>query len=504
MKNFNNTVIKESKRGKTVKRSPTNSIHHQLSVINNNTSIYIINDVTDIDECESAKIPCDIGVKTKNTSDKTDDIYTQFATIFFKTPHVIMIPAIVKTLIERRLPKHYLDKIHGGEKTKENRDVAVELCLLFLSQLSSTHRNILNGKSPDGWKSLRAEYLRQLLRIDDKTYQCVKKALLKFQYDLGPILEERFYVKGKHSYGYRLGESFRSKGYFPYKLKTKQAQDLFRRSCERKLRLAEKNIICVNLIEFYKSITLPTEQEIVDEGRRLIKEGYYNKKGKKLIFRNKKVNAYFPDVANLSFIEDALKIFKYLTKNGVMIPRPGNEKSGGRVVDSFALMPLWIRKLVKINGQPVAEADYSCLHPNIAMSLYGGNSPYLTHEHLAKQLGIDKKIVKIEHLSFFNKRVEQMKRSLLFEYYKKYEPEMVDAIIRAKEESEHGHKITCRCLFAKEVEIMTEVVSRLNEEGIFVGYIYDALFFDPVHSEKVVEVMDEVAADLRVYTSVKL
>jgi hypothetical protein len=174
------------------------------------------------------------------------------------------------------------------------------------------------------------------------------------------------------------------------------------------------------------------------------------------------------------------------------------------VVDSFALMPLWIRKLVKINGQPVAEADYSCLHPNIAMSLYGGNSPYLTHEHLAKQLGIDKKIVKIEHLSFFNKRVEQIKRSPLFEYYKKYEPEMVDAIIRAKEESEHGHKITCRCLFAKEVEIMTEVVSRLNEEGIFVGYIYDALFFDPVHSEKVVEVMDEVAADLRVYTSVKL
>ena len=51
---------------------------------------------------------------------------------------------------------------------------------------------------------------------------------------------------------------------------------------------------------------------------------------------------------------------------------------------------------------------------------------------------------------------------------------------------------------------MTEVVSRLNEEGIFVGYVYDALFFDPVYSQKIVEVMNEVAVYLGVFTTAKL
>jgi hypothetical protein len=52
--------------------------------------------------------------------------------------------------------------------------------------------------------------------------------------------------------------------------------------------------------------------------------------------------------------------------------------------------------------------------------------------------------------------------------------------------------------------MMTEVVSRLNEEGIFVGYIYDALFFDPAFSQKVTEVMNEVALDLKMFTTADL
>ena len=508
MSKSTNQVKRIFTRRKTGIRNKSNPTHHQLSNLIKYQSNYITYDVTDNDDNKSPETPYNIGVKGEKYSSKTDDIYTQFATLFFKNQNTISVPTKVKTLIERDLPKNILDKIHGQDKTVANRKVAVELCLLFLSQLSSTYRNIKNGSSPCGWKTLRAEYLRQLLRIDSKTYLYVKEALL-YEYDKGPILECWNYVVNEHSTKYRLGVAFRSKGFVTYKLQSVIVKGLFKKSCQRKLLVANGNTICLNLLEFYKSIVLPTEQEIRIEAKRLVKIGIPNKKGKMLIFRNKKSRDYYPNPDKLVFVEDSLKAYDYLTKNGLLIPRPGSEKSGGRVVDSFTLMPGWIRKLIKINGQPIAEADYSCLHPNIAMSLYGGRIQNLKHKDLCTETE-DKKIedelvlVKKEHLSFFNKTVWQMKHSQLFDYYSKQEPSMLDAIIEEKNNSPFQHKITSRRLFGKEVEIMSEVVSRLNEEGVFVGYIYDALFFDPAFSQKVTEVMNEVALDLKVFTTADL
>jgi hypothetical protein len=51
---------------------------------------------------------------------------------------------------------------------------------------------------------------------------------------------------------------------------------------------------------------------------------------------------------------------------------------------------------------------------------------------------------------------------------------------------------------------MTEAGSRLNEEEIFVGSIYDALLFDPAFSQIVTEVMNKVALDLLVGTTADL
>jgi hypothetical protein len=508
MSKSTNQVKRISTRCKIVIRNKSNPTHHQLSKLIKYQSNYITNDVTDNDDNKSPEIPYNIGVNAEKGSGKTDDIYTQFATLFFKNQNTISVPTKVKTLIERDLPKNILDKIHGQDKTVANRKVAVELCLLFLSQLSSTHRNIKNGSSPNGWKSLRAAYLRQLLRINAKTYQYVKDALL-YEYEKGSILECWNYVVDKHSTKYRLGAAYRSKGFVPYKLQSVKVQGLFKKSCQRKLVVANGNTICINLLEFYKSIVLPTEDEILIEAKRLVKIGLPNKKGKMLIFNNKKGKAYYQNPDKLVFVEDSLKVFEYLTKNGLLIPRPGNEKSGGRIVDSLTLMPGWIRKLIKINGLSVAEADYSCLHPNIAMSLYGGSTRNLKHTDLCKETEDEKikeelALVKKEHLSFFNKTVWQMKQSPLFDYYHKQESSMLHAIIEEKNSSAFEHKITSRRLFAKEVQMMTEVVSRLNEEGIFVGYIYDALFFDPAFSQKVIEVMNEVAVDLSVFTTADL
>jgi hypothetical protein len=59
-------------------------------------------------------------------------------------------------------------------------------------------------------------------------------------------------------------------------------------------------------------------------------------------------------------------------------------------------------------------------------------------------------------------------------------------------------------MFTKEVEIMTAVIEKLNTEGIYVGYIYDALFFNPQFSNRVKQVMDETILLLNIKTDAKL
>jgi hypothetical protein len=56
-----------------------------------------------------------------------------------------------------------------------------------------------------------------------------------------------------------------------------------------------------------------------------------------------------------------------------MIPSAGDERNGGRVVYSFTLMLAWIRAQITIDGKKLRECDYTALHPNIAVKLYGGN-----------------------------------------------------------------------------------------------------------------------------------
>ena len=183
-----------------------------------------------------------------------------------------------------------------------------------------------------------------------------------------------------------------------------------------------------------------------------------------------------------------------------MIPIIGNYKSGGRVFDSFSLMPSWIRKSVKIDNEPIVEVDFKALHPNIAMSIYGGSKKFLTHQQVAEESGIAIKRVKIQHLSFFNETLMGMKWSPLYKYYQKTEPLLLKNIEYEKKSSEYNYRITSMRMFAKEVEIMTECIRRLNEIGIYVGYIYDALFCKESEREIVKKIMNEVVVELGVYT----
>lgn len=460
--------------------------------------------INDVQEDSTTVIDESVDITTVSDDITLDSIIDINDTLpqFFINKDLIKIPNKIERDLQRLTPPELLKAIH------QNKQVAIEMCLIFTTQLTSTYFEIKDGSNPEGWKSLHAAYLRELMSINPMAYKNVIKALCH-PLGNGPILEcDEVYIIGQKNHYYRFGKRYVAKGIKSHIIKTKEAKKVLNKHYFRTLTNSIQNPICQNLISAYADLTLPTIAEIEMEAKRLIAQGFRNKKGKKLRFKNKRPISYYKDVGGTSFVEDSIEIFEYLTDNGLMIPVQGGPNSGGRVVDSFTLMPSWIRNLVRYKGERLIECDYSCLHPNIAVSLYGGNQHYLTHNELALELDIDISDVKVEHLSFFNKQIWQMKESPLFEFYQKREPLMLDAIIKEKQfnqipKSDGKHKITSRRLFEAEVRIMTEVIRELNSKRIHVLYVYDALLSHPKDANVVTDTMNRIALKNGVKTRAK-
>lgn len=434
----------------------------------------------------------------------SDYIYSTFP-LFFKNREIIKIPAKVERVLERYTPKELLQEID------KNKDVAVEYCLMFLTRLAGTYyisQDTEDKRKKEGWKPLQAKFLADDFSPFDNCYKKIIDALM-YPSVKGAILErDNNYIVGNKCFHYRLGEAYRLKGVKEYVIKTEAAKSLLNKQYYKAIARSVENPICRNLCNIYSNIQLPTIEQIKKRAKELINENYQTKKGKKLTFLNKHSRSYFKDVSSLSFVEDSIEIFEYLTSNGYMIPQESGEKNGGRIIDSFTLMPSWIRNMCKIDGQFISECDYSTLHPNIAAHIYGANSKYITHAQVANDLKKDLKEIKIEHLSFFNKTWEEMSRSPLFSYYWTKEPEMMEAIEVDKRENKifytlDKHKITSQRMFGKETEIMTLVIEKLNKEKIYVGYIYDALFCHPKDKARVIAVMNQIILEEGVYTIAK-
>ena len=445
-----------------------------------------------------------------NTID-TEEIDVQISTIyhdtlplFFKQDYLLKVPR-VERFIRRKIPKKILLSIHSDYET------SVELCLLYVSQLTSTYFDVKSDYTSHGWKFLKAEYLQQLVGGDATMYKRIREAL-EYQHPMhGQLLEcDHIHIAGFKSFGHRIQRQLLLKGVVAYKLKSDYVRKQWYSNQLFSYSRAIKNPIAKNLILMYQHLELPTICEIQKEAKRLVKAGYVNKKEKLLTFLNKHNKTYFKNHKQRSFVEDAIEIYTYLTQqSGYIIPNPSDESAGGRVYDSFNLMPTWIRNLVKYKGVPLVELDFTCLHPNIACTLYGGNSEYLKHIDLVEELGLNVDAVKKEHLSFFNKKVVQMKKSPLFEYYLKKEPQMINNLIQEKifnTEYKHKcekHKITSKRMFNMEVQIMTSVIEKLNDRGIHVIYVFDALYSHPNDVSVVEDLMNKTVLEYSVKTHVK-
>ncbi len=415
-----------------------------------------------------------------------------FAELSLLFPNVnnILIPKKVEYILRKYVPKKSLKSIHPDPF------IAVEKCLVFLSNLASTFY------ADDKWKTLWSKLLHEQSKDNDNTfiYKRIVDVLVAGTKN-GPLLEvDRRYHDGE-SMKYRIAEPYLKAGLTDYVLKTPKIIQTRNKLYYRQLFQAFNNPIALNLIQIYPRLDLPTSEELLEIGKGLVKNGYLTKKGKKLTVRNKHQNHYWSDHHERSFVEDNIKLFEFLTQRGFMIPTEGSDKSGGRVVDSFTLMPSWIRDQITIDGVKLKEADFVALHPNIAMTLYDGKSEYLNHQKIADVLGEDLLTIKTEHLSFFNKKVVEMKASPLYDYYETNETEALKRIILDK--SKFGYKVTSRKLFKIEVEIMTEAITKLNQEGIYVVYVYDALLCEEKNLDRVRMIMNETAIRQGVKTKVK-
>lgn len=403
----------------------------------------------------------------------------------------IHIPSKTESVLRKSRIKKKLKEINTDE------EVALELCLMFLSNLSSTYMTTV-----DGWKRLNAQILQNQLKLSRAKQEYTKIIDLlsdSANFRSGAIIEvHKGYQEGV-SRQYRLDDRFFGKGVVAYQLKTEKTQNLRRKAFFKALAEAQDNTISSHLLnKVYPYLDLPTKEEIHAEAAKIIANQGKVSKGKILTYlgnrRRDKV-----DTEKYSLVEDCLDVFEHLTGNGLMIPMH-SDNAGGRVVDSLNLMPKWIRSLVKVKNQRLAECDYTCLHPNIANALYGtGELGHISHEKVAEDLGITKAEVKVEHLSFFNKRVRDMKRSPLFSYYNEKAPTMLSNVIDRKKIS---HKDVTIDMFTAEVEMMTECIERFNEHGISAIYVFDALYV-PTKDRVLAElIMDKVAKDGGILTKV--
>lgn len=427
-----------------------------------------------------------ISLFTGHTSDKPEQKKDIKNSLTIQTGSSVYIPNKVLTLLRRHTSKKKLKEIHKDLPT------AIELCLIIVANLADTyHRNT-------EWKHLRSREMKA--QTGYYTNMNVYVKIVDLLVDRGVISVNKYFERGVKSRKYKLTDVYANKGVKEYELQTELAVKLRKKTLERLLKAKADNPIVSNLLEVKNMVELPTEEEIWEEAKRLTKAGWRNKKGQKLTIRHRHSDDYWKDT-NRVFVEDHIKIYRRLTQGGIMVPRVGGHSSGGRVVDSFNLMPSWIRSLIKINGERIKEVDCTALHPNISMKLYGGNLKNITHEKVAEVLGEDLKAVKIEHLAFFNKPWESMQESALFDFYQKHCPTALQNLKRDKHKN--GYEVTSRRLFREETELMASVIERLNGEGVYVLYVYDALYCDPKDAHRVRQVMNQQLISKNIFTSVK-
>ncbi len=156
-----------------------NLTNYNYSYISNQ-SIYI-NDICNTNISNSSTLPVNT-IDTEDIDTNISTIYHDSLPLFFRQDYLIKIPK-VERYIRRNIPKSIMVTIHSDYET------SVELCLLYVSQLTSTYFELKENPTSTGWKQLKAEYLREFIGGDATTYKRVREVLVYEHPVHGAILE---------------------------------------------------------------------------------------------------------------------------------------------------------------------------------------------------------------------------------------------------------------------------------------------------------------------------
>lgn len=408
------------------------------------------------------------------------------------------IPSKMEAVVRHHIPESRLRVID------DDMEVARELILLMIANLSNAYYT----DQSDGWKRLSSSILRrQVSDSPDRIYRDILDLLVQGTTAKGPIIQEnRHYDRDGHTCrSFRLTDVYRNKGVKLYELTTPKAKAFRERTQRETLERVLDMGIGRNMLALYDRTSIFTIDHLMEVGLNLIEQGFRNKKGKLLTALGKHSRMEFADADERVFLEDQVEIYRRVTAGGYMHPIISDED--GRVVDAFTLMPSWIRALVLIDHERTTEIDFSCLHPNIASMVFGGSGKSLTHQEIADELGIDKSTAKTAHLSFFNLPWEKMRHSPVWPFYATNEPDLIINLLAERtasgREEKDQHKETSRTMIRIEVELMSEVLRRLNERNIFPIYVYDALQGKEEDAEIIRETMNAAARQMGINTTAK-
>lgn len=320
----------------------------------------------------------------------------------------ISVPSKLTDAIEH-IPKELLKSVNKNSAT------AKELCLYFASFLTPTYfsEDITEIR-------LHSDNLNAIFR---SRYRHIVKALRSSAPNRGPIIEcDDIWEVGVKSKCYWYADAYKAKRHGNYLVSCKLKSEYVRSICidhkYRKMLRGQQNIIINNLLNVYPLVGLPDVADLKAFGKWLEEERKTSKKGKKYKFHHRNKSRFSEEeLKQFSFIEDGIQRFRLLTQDGFMMPTSQGDKAGNRITDAFALLNSWIRSRVTINERPVVECDFTCFHPNLAISVYDGGMKYISHKRVAEYCDIDimneteVKKFKTLHLTFFNYHENDMKNS---------------------------------------------------------------------------------------------
>lgn len=398
------------------------------------------------------------------------------------------------------IPKRDFKTVH------ENISVAQELTLIIISNLSDTWSKTQNSEDPRtkmGYKRLCSRILEKQVKYNPNLSSPYKKILdLLLQHNYIEVGQPAIYKPGNigKCTEYRLTRKYFGKGCDPYILQTTEVKRMRNTEFNNNFEKVLRTEIGRNHLKMLTKIQWPSEMLVKETLNQAVKENYSNKKNKRLVWLRKHSKNTYPQKEYI-YAEDYFNSFLHLRDN-MKMPIIKDEwfregKLQFRLATCFTLLPSLLRRLITLGDEPIFENDYAALHPNIVQKIYSGtNKEQLTHDKVANHLCISRDVAKLEHLSFFNKRVVDMRKSPLWDYYESKEPLMMESIIHEKSTSPLGHKATCWRVFASEVHLMEECIKRLTQLGVDVIYVYDALYSIKDEQSTVKRIMNEVASEM--------